>query len=162
MTDEKELHSLIERMRAHGCDLIVKFEEGSAGKATHPAGYIDTVQFVGVKGCGPHPCSSITAAERMREVLARLDRENPAKAIPRAPAPLTGQAPRRAQTVDTRYEVENAREKINGYYEPTPYERTTGKQAEAFDRAKAECVMHLQRQLALVEGMTFDQFKSRR
>lgn len=60
MTDTKELNSLIQAIRAKGGNVTVVYDT---------EGYIDTVQFSGVKGIGPYPCSPIAAVEVMRKVL---------------------------------------------------------------------------------------------
>lgn len=52
------------------------------------------------------------------------------------------------------YQRENAVFKIAGYFLPTPQEQP----AQAFDRAKAECLRHLLAQITHVEGITAEQF----
>jgi len=66
-----------------------------------------------------------------------------------------------ATLTDNRYQVANAREKIAGYYNPASHESALGKHEQAFDRAKAECLIHLRRQIESIENMTFDTFKAR-
>lgn len=53
------------------------------------------------------------------------------------------------------HERQNAVEKIDGYFFPRPNEGG----AAAFERAQAECLMHLRRQLANVEAVTLQQFR---
>ncbi|MDO8728677.1 MAG: hypothetical protein Q7K26_02150 [bacterium] len=57
-----------------------------------------------------------------------------------------------------RYELANACEKIDGYYNPSPSESALKKYEQTFDRAKAECVMHLEKQLADVKSIEFSNF----
>ena len=64
--------------------------------------------------------------------------------------------------MDNRYRVENAREKVRGYYFPRPHEAALGKYEEAFNRAKAECLHHLHEHIADIEQLTFEQFKAKR
>lgn len=54
-----------------------------------------------------------------------------------------------------RYERENAREKVYGYMVPR---RTNETASQEFDRAKAECLLHLQRQIEQVKVMSFVDF----
>ncbi|MBR8157102.1 hypothetical protein KDX20_21960 [Burkholderia cenocepacia] len=61
-----------------------------------------------------------------------------------------------------RYKLENAREKVRGYYFPKPHEEALGKHEGAFDRAKAECLHHLREQIADIDQLTFEQFRTKR
>lgn len=63
MTDRKELETLMARMRRQAsATIVVKHDED---------GWIDSIQISGARGIGPHPMGPISAAERMREFLAR-------------------------------------------------------------------------------------------
>lgn len=55
------------------------------------------------------------------------------------------------------YQLQNAVEKVAGYYLPRPSD-VTDRHQRAFDRAKAECTEHLARQLEAVQSLTFEQF----
>lgn len=54
------------------------------------------------------------------------------------------------------YELKNAADKIEGYLIPRP----TDKDGEAFQRAKGECLTHLQRQIDCVKALTRDRFRA--
>lgn len=58
-----------------------------------------------------------------------------------------------------RYALRNAVDKVEGYYDPAPHEVALGKQQDAFMRAKAECLVHLRRQIEQIESLTFDEFR---
>lgn len=60
----------------------------------------------------------------------------------------------------TRYDLENACEKIGGYYNPSPSESSLKQYERAFDRAKEECVAHLEKALADVRSIEFSSFGS--
>ncbi|MFP3652264.1 MULTISPECIES: hypothetical protein [Burkholderia] len=64
--------------------------------------------------------------------------------------------------MDNRYKLMNARVKVRGYYFPRPHEVALGKYEDAFDRAKAECLHHLREQIADIERLTFEQFRTKR
>ena len=55
-----------------------------------------------------------------------------------------------------KYEIENAASKIDGYYSPSPTK--PGGPGVEFERAKAECLVHLRRALACAEALTVDEF----
>ena len=56
---------------------------------------------------------------------------------------------------DNRYSIENARHRIDGYYFPTPMEaRTQEGRIAAFNRAKAECLKHMQAAIDFTATMT--------
>lgn len=55
-----------------------------------------------------------------------------------------------------RYQRHNAAMKIEGYFFPRPLEETE----KAFERARAEAVSHLRRQLEQVEQISFEQYKA--
>jgi hypothetical protein len=52
------------------------------------------------------------------------------------------------------YELQNAVEKIDGYCVPRPLEAVE----PAFERAKAECLKHLRRQIECIEAITVQKF----
>lgn len=55
----------------------------------------------------------------------------------------------------SRYDLENARHRIDGYYFPTPMEaQTVEGRIEAFNRAKAECLKHMQAAIDCTSTMT--------
>ena len=56
---------------------------------------------------------------------------------------------------DMQYALQNARNKIDGYYFPTPLESLTqaGRRA-AFERAKSECVKNLRADIEFIASMT--------
>lgn len=56
---------------------------------------------------------------------------------------------------DDRYDIENARHRIDGYYFPTPMEeQTQAGRIAAFSRAKAECLKHMQASIDFTATMT--------
>jgi hypothetical protein len=62
MTNTAELNSLIAKMSNNGCD--VTCTRDAEGRYTE-------IAISGAKGIGPFPMSPISAAERMREFLAK-------------------------------------------------------------------------------------------
>lgn len=58
-----------------------------------------------------------------------------------------------------RYELLNVIWRVEGYYFPAPHEEALGKQEQAFERAKTECLQNLRAQIASTEALTFEQFK---
>jgi hypothetical protein len=62
--------------------------------------------------------------------------------------------------VDEKYAVANASAKIAGYFMPSP-SKPGGEPAE-FERAKMECIAHLEYQLAKVRSVTFETFQKSR
>lgn len=54
-----------------------------------------------------------------------------------------------------RYTKETAVTNIRDYYFPTPHESATGKQKEAFERAKAEYITALKGQIEVAEQISF-------
>lgn len=60
---------------------------------------------------------------------------------------------------EDRYELENAANRINGYYLPSAHELAQGKTEQAFERAKAEALHHMRNALATTEAMSLDQFR---
>jgi hypothetical protein len=56
-----------------------------------------------------------------------------------------------------RYVLENAASKIDGYFLPRESDLAQ-RHRRAFARAQAECVQHLQAQLAAVAGLSYEKF----
>lgn len=67
MTSTQELNSLIEKARAAGATVNVTHD--AAAKSEEGRDIIETVQVIGLRGCGPHPMSPISAAERLRGLV---------------------------------------------------------------------------------------------
>lgn len=60
---------------------------------------------------------------------------------------------------DTTYQQQNARHRIDGYYFPTPQESQTREgRLQAFERAKAECIKNMQRDIDFTKSMTPEMF----
>lgn len=57
-----------------------------------------------------------------------------------------------------RYEFENAVNRIEGYFLPKPHERGNQGEIDAFDRAKTECLFHLERALSCTRYLSLEQF----
>jgi hypothetical protein len=57
-----------------------------------------------------------------------------------------------------RYDLENTVNVIDGYFFPRPHEDGNCGEIEAFNRAKAEALVNLQRRIALLESMSVEQF----
>ena len=57
-----------------------------------------------------------------------------------------------------RYDLENTVNVIDGYFLPRPHEDGNCGEIEAFNRAKAEALVNLQRRIALLESMSVEQF----
>lgn len=55
-----------------------------------------------------------------------------------------------------RYQLQNAIEKVDGYFLPSP-SKPGGNPAE-FERAKTECLYHLQTQINNIQALSFEQF----
>lgn len=55
----------------------------------------------------------------------------------------------------SRYDKENAVMKIDGYFLML---HSTIKPSSEFERAKAECLSHLMRQISTVESLSFEEF----
>ena len=53
-----------------------------------------------------------------------------------------------------RYTKETAITNIRDYYSPLPHEAATGKQKEAFERARVEYIAALQNQIQVAEQIT--------
>lgn len=64
MTDRKELENLIATARHHGAAIRLRWDAAGAIKSVQ----VDS----GIPGCGPHPMSAISAAERLRSFLFAL------------------------------------------------------------------------------------------
>lgn len=58
----------------------------------------------------------------------------------------------------TRYEEQNAAEKIDGYYVPTPCEDAQHNTQPAVERARAECVKALERKIEQIFRLSIDKF----
>ncbi len=58
----------------------------------------------------------------------------------------------------TQYEQQNAAEKIDGYYIPTPYEDAQHNTRPAVERARAECIKALERQIEQISHLPVDKF----
>lgn len=56
----------------------------------------------------------------------------------------------------TRYQIENACHRIDGYHLP----KASQPPGDAFAKAKAECLQQMRQDLADVEAITLDQFQS--
>lgn len=59
-------------------------------------------------------------------------------------------------TTFNQYEIQNAAEKVDGYFSPSPTE-PGGRPAE-FQRAQDEALTHMRRAIAAAEALTFEQF----
>lgn len=55
-----------------------------------------------------------------------------------------------------RYELQNAVEKVDGYFLPCP-SKSGGNPAE-FERARNECLHHLKAQINNIQALSFEQF----
>lgn len=58
----------------------------------------------------------------------------------------------------TQYEEKNAAEKIDGYYMPTPFEDLQHNTLPAVERARAECIKALERQIEQISHLSVDKF----
>ena len=65
MTDRKELEALAAKARQKGATVIINEAMDDGGSL-----FIETVQVIGLKGCGTFPMSPISCAERLRELTA--------------------------------------------------------------------------------------------
>lgn len=70
MTDTPELLTLISKVKSLGGKVTVEWD--TATKEREGRDIISTVQIQNVPGCGPHPMSPISAAERMREIVTNI------------------------------------------------------------------------------------------
>lgn len=68
MVSMEELRILIDKARDKGAAVIVSFDK----KAQESEGreIVNTVQVLGLEGCGSYPMTAIAAAERLRELTA--------------------------------------------------------------------------------------------
>lgn len=66
MTNTNELNVLIAKARDNGATVLVSYDLEAELEGRQ---IIQTVQVVGIKGCGPFPMPAITAAERLRVAL---------------------------------------------------------------------------------------------
>lgn len=57
-----------------------------------------------------------------------------------------------------RYETEYAVDRIDGYFLPKPHESGKKGEIDAFNRAKAECLLHLERQIECTKALSVEQF----
>jgi hypothetical protein len=57
-----------------------------------------------------------------------------------------------------RYELENTINTIDGYFLPRPHEEGNKGEVEAFNRAKAEVLLHLQRKMACIQSLSVEKF----
>ena len=57
-----------------------------------------------------------------------------------------------------RYDIDRATYLIDGYYAPTPSEGALGRHLEAFERAKATTIKHLQESAKHVNGLSSEEF----
>jgi hypothetical protein len=57
-----------------------------------------------------------------------------------------------------RYELENTVNAIDGYFLPRPHEEGNKGEIEAFNRAKAEVLLHLQRKMAFIQSLSVEKF----
>jgi len=59
-----------------------------------------------------------------------------------------------------RYQLKNSVEKVDGYFYPTPHQRSGGSGGleAAFNTAKSETLVHLQAQIKNIRTLTFQQF----
>ena len=71
MTSTKELRTLIERAAQLGARVRVEY----CPLAMINEGRLipDTIQFSGLKGCGPHPMPALAAAERLRGIAGLVE-----------------------------------------------------------------------------------------
>lgn len=60
--------NLIAKARATGATVLVTYD--ASMKAAEGRDIIETVQVIGLKGCGPFPMCELAATERLSEVLA--------------------------------------------------------------------------------------------
>lgn len=74
MTDNKELHALVEMAHNAGADVLVTYDQAERMSEGHKI--IATVRIQGVKGIGAHPMPAIHAAERLRSVFGVVDRDD--------------------------------------------------------------------------------------
>ena len=68
MTSNHELLELIAKARHMGA--IVNVTHDQVAHIVEGREVIDSVQVIGLKGCGPHAMPPIAAAERLRELTA--------------------------------------------------------------------------------------------
>lgn len=66
MTSNEEILELITRARAMGATVNVTHDQ--VARLTEGRSVIDTVQVLGLKGCGPFAMPALDAAERLREL----------------------------------------------------------------------------------------------
>jgi len=57
-----------------------------------------------------------------------------------------------------RYELENTVNIIDGYFLPRPHEEGNKGEIEAFNRAKAEVLLHLQRKMECIQSLSVEKF----
>lgn len=61
-----------------------------------------------------------------------------------------------------RHDVNNAAEKIAGYYFPSPSEECMGNYEDAFMRAQEEAARNLKNMASYVEALSFDEYLTSR
>ncbi len=63
-----------------------------------------------------------------------------------------------------RYELQNSIDKVYGYFLPSPMQNVglAGGLDAAFVSAQAECVRHLEAQIANIKSLTFEQFSGKK
>lgn len=59
-----------------------------------------------------------------------------------------------------RYELQNAIEKVDGYFLPSPSK--PGGNTVEFERAKNECLYHLRVQIDNIRALSFEQFATQK
>jgi len=67
MVSNSELKALIERVRAMGAEVNVMYDTELVTREGRWV--IDRVQIRGLGGCGPHPMSALSAAEKIRSLI---------------------------------------------------------------------------------------------
>jgi len=67
MVSNAELKALIERVRAMGAEVNVLYDTELVTREGR--WIIDRVQIRGLGGCGPHPMSALSAAEKIRSLI---------------------------------------------------------------------------------------------
>lgn len=67
MTSNNELSELIKAARIAGATVLITYDDNSM--IFEGREIIDTVQVIGIKGCGPFPMPAIAACERLRQVM---------------------------------------------------------------------------------------------
>ena len=70
MTDTPQLLALISKVKSLGGKVTVEWD--ATAKEREGRDIISTVQIQNMPGCGPHPMSPISAAERMREIVTNI------------------------------------------------------------------------------------------